>query len=483
MPDKEQRTEIPDGLGYNIEEGGEEEVSAPETVETELDPLDELASEMDSETTKSGEEDKFDQDLGWEDDSEEEEQEEEAAESDDDEGEKEEEDPDPDEKEEEDDTDKAEEEQEEVEGEKEEEQEEEPEDLYDAKRDFPDSDLPPTTYKDRVSLNNGVVAKINYGRDLLNKLKEELGSDVGAIDLPSMFEGNPDFVKNPFDRTNYVEKDDELAKQDVKELDQFINDVKGKISRVETEVNSQQEVSEVQQEWDDAVTNLSKAVNTLGLDPKKAQDMTYDQLIQESDKLINEYLEGETGEDLAADKGLKAVNEKIDEIRAAKGDIEKIPQAYERYNKLKDTKEESKSKLPDPETMTEAYDEWAKDQPSLPIHKHSDMTGELKKAFMEFVKVQINSNPESAPQSPRDWHKQYKSYQDAVQKEKAKYEKSRKKSAPKTTEDANSMQADKNKRKPNPRRVKSEDSFSRHGLKSSNLDSELDQLASELDNN
>ena len=460
---QQSRDSIPKGFGY----GGESE---EQEVTTSTDELDDLASDMDGETPT----DDLDRDLGWGSE-EEEEIEEESTEEEEVADEQEESDDETQESDESDELEAEGEQEEEPAGEGEETDEEEgDEPFYDAERDFPGEKVQPSKYKDRVALNSGVAAKVNHSRELLNKL-EEMEKGVGAIELPEIFEGNEEFVKNPFDRENFSNLDADQAKKAAFELDKFISDVKNKVDRVESEYTVAQEKEQVTEQYQDALNNVTEALDKTGIPVQEATNLTQRQILSRVDKAIEDYKEN-TFDEVYTEKGIDAANAGLRELEQAKETITEFPEISEKYHDVAN-KEPAQPQVTEEQTK-EAFQELAEDRPDLPMFNGE--TDAEKRDFLEYARLKVQKGQADVPGTSRDWLNLYKQHQSDRKKEYERYKSSKKKSTADDKKAGKQTSSKKKKKNPPVSKIRSS-KFDRNELSTEDVDNTLDDLASEMD--
>lgn len=333
----------------------------------------------------------------------------------------------------------------------------ESENFYDAERDFPGEKVAPTVYKDRISLDSGVAAKVNYAREQLEKL-ESMGANLGAIDLPELFEGNEEFVKNPFDRDSFLEVDDATAKKAAFEMDKFINAVKGKVSRIETEFNASQEVNQITEQYNTALDELVVALELCKIPINEAIQLTQAQIEQRIEEEIVNYKEN-VFDDVYTRKGLDEANEGLRKLNEALNTVRAFPEIAQKSSQVEEvTREQMKS----------SFEELQKDRPDLEMFKAE--TDLLQRDFLEYVWLKIEKGSVEKPGTPRAWLNLYNQHQKDRMEAAKKLEARRKQNAP-----AQPQQ----KQKPPVSRVRNMD-YSNARSSIDDVDAEMEELAKEL---
>lgn len=280
------------------------------------------------------------------------------------------------------------------------------ENFYDTERDFPGEKVAPTVYKDRISLDSGVAAKINYAREQIEKL-EQMGADLGAIDLPDIFQGQEDFVKQPFDRESFLDVDDESAKKAAFQMDKFINSVKNKVSRIETEYNSTQEKEQVTQEYNQALDGLVSALETAKIPVNEATQMTQAQIEKRiQDEIVN-YKEN-VFDDVYTRDGIDAANEGLRKLEQSLTVVQQFPEVAKKYKEVSD-KPSVQNQEVSKEQMQSSFEELQKDQPELEMFKAE--TDLLQRDFLEYVRLKIEKGSVDRPGTARAWLNLYRQHQ------------------------------------------------------------------------
>lgn len=370
--------------------------------------LDNFAEETDSELGTTGEEDLFEKDLGYEVDEPKKtdapsgEEVEEADDNKDGENTDQDDEPDNNEVDEDDDPDK--------EGDS----DEDGTPIYDSKRDFPNDKLAQTVYKDRVMLNNGAAAKLSYARDLVKQLNES-GSGLGAISLPELFEGNEEFVNEPFDRQAFADIDDDQAKKSIYELDKFIFDTKSKLERVTEEVNAEKAQAQTKEQHDALLQTLVDDIKLLGIDVNEASQMTFDQLTQKANSIV-EGFQGEDGETYIAEHSAAKFYQRMKEIESATKRIQEFPEKSKALEQAP-AKSTNKPTQVDPKAVKSAYNEARLDRADHPVFA----TKETEKAFIEYAENQVFKGNAEQPTTPRKWMELANKYHAMIQEEYKRY--------------------------------------------------------------
>lgn len=341
----------------------------------------------------------------------------------------------------------------------------ESENFYDAERDFPGEKVAPTVYKDRISLDSGVAAKVNYAREQLEKL-ESMGANLGAIDLPELFEGNEEFVKNPFDREAFLEVDDDTAKKAAFEMDKFINAVKGKVSRIETEFNASQEVNQITEQYNTALDELVVALELGKIPLNEATQLTQAQIEQRIEEEIVNYKEN-VFDDVYTRKGLDEANEGLRKLNEALNTVRAFPEIAQKYNEVANKKSSQVEEVTR-EQMKSSFEELQKDRPDLEMFKAE--TDLLQRDFLEYVRLKIEKGSVEKPGTPRAWLNLYNQHQKDRMEAAKKLEARRKQNAPAQP---------KPKQKPPVSRVRNMD-YSNARSSIDDVDAEMEELAKEL---
>lgn len=461
--------ELPKSLGYgkfgNEEDGGGE----AEPTTQEEGELDQLASDMDE---TSNEEDPLERNLGWNDESEEEAEEgeeEESGEEDDPEGESSEgeeggegEETDPEAGEEE------------GEGE-----EGEDELYYDAERDFPDSDVQPTKYKDRISLNSGFTEKVRYLREKKANL-EENGSRLGAIPLPDYFGDDEGKIDETVDREAFAELSDEEAKKAIHDMDVAIKRSSTKLDKVEAQKRQEQQKEEVTQEYQEAVDDLAGALDSIGIDVEKAKGMEIGEINAKADEAIAELESEENAEDFIRKNSAREWRQAIQELEDAKRTVSEFPEKDREYKE-----QQSKSKGGqefDPELTKSTYEGFSDDRPDHPVYDGDSTARE--EDFLEYARGKIERQEITPPQHEREWVSVADDYVEMIESEVKKYEKRKEKNSGKDksgkskTADDSPVVKDKEK-KPNANDLNNQRSR-RDVVTTSDIDSDLAALARDM---
>lgn len=493
---QEERSKIPDGLGYGSEqsngnsnpEGGDGGGDKPKPKSGSSDELSDLANEM-NESMGNSSDDPFEDAFSWgegksenEDQPTDEDEPTETAEGEDEEEE--------DATVEDDTAEDSEEDQEEVEvseeeseGEEESEESEEPEIFYDAKRDFPDLDIDPTTYKSRVDLNEGFAAKVRYLSELRDQLSER-DSGLGAIQLPELTGNSEEFLNQPADREMFSSQDADTAKKTVAELDQAIKRAKSKIDRIDTQRKREKKVQQVSEEYKEGVQNLVSAVDAFGIDRSEAERMSIPDLLQQADQHLKDLQQGDKGQQIIDEHGLPEYNRRIEQLRAHRQSIQKFPSIHEKQQKLNegdDDKSTGRNQSASPEQIEGWFKEFREDNPNLDMFQAP--TVEPEKAFRDYVNSRIIRDGYKMT-SPRDFISLHRDYQAMLKKQSEKYGKSKASTekAKSTKENkAGEDRADKSgKKKPPVHKIKNNNNDQGDRLTTKDIDKEFESLAEEL---
>jgi len=469
--------ELPESIGYgdfgSDEDGGQE----TETTTESADELDELANDMSEESESD---DPLDRDLGYgnEDDDEDEDPEEsgedQGSESEEGDSQEEEEEVEGEESEEAEETEEA-----ETEDEGEEATEEEDELIYDAERDFPDSDVQPTKYNDRIALNSGFTEKVRYLREKKAQL-EEAGSRLGAIPLPDYFGDNEGKIDEVVDREAFSSLSDEEAKKAIHDMDVAIKRTTSKLDTVEAEQQQQQQKQQVSQEYEEAVDNLAGALDNIGLSIDEAKNMQIDEINARADEAIAELEDEDNAHEFIENNSAQEWRRAIQELEDAKRTVSEFPDKERKYREQ--AKSDNNGQQFDPELAKETYEGFTEDRP-----EHAVFEGETKareEDFLEYVRGKIERQEITPPQHEREWLKQADNYVDMIEEEKKAYQQRKKKSSKKDksgkskTADDSPVKKDKDK-KPTPNDVRGQRSR-RDALTTSDIDNDLDRLAQEM---
>lgn len=353
----------------------------------------------------------------------------------------------------------------------------EDEPFYDEERDFPDGQAAGTVYKDRVKLNDGVAAKINHARNLKKQL-DEMDSGLGAIRLPELFDGQEDYVDRPFDRSQFSDVSDDDAKKAVFELDRFIKDVNKKVANVEKSREQQQQVTQVTEEYRQAVDQLVKDLDVFGMDPNEAASMKVNDILGKIDASIAEF-EGDKGRDFVDNNGPKAYNQKMRSFEEARRRIEAFPEVAARQQQLHQ-KKQGKPAAADPKKVKNSYHEMRDDRADHPVFE----TKQKEKAFLEWAENEVFQGRSQPAETPREWVNLADAYEAEVQKEYEKYQKAEVKSEKaKENPSASGKRADRSdKKRPPVDKVKT-DKKQRDDdrLTIDEIDDDLDRLAKETE--
>lgn len=267
--------------------------------------------------------------------------------------------------------------------------------FYDAKRDFPQADVTPTSYADRVAASQGIVHKFNYlskiGKDL-----ESVGSSFGAIDLPGLIGDDLSKIEEYQDLTKVSELSDEDAKKVIFELDKAINIAKEKHARVSESFNQEKQKQEISEELQVATTNAKKAVQDLEL--TVTEDMTDDQLIKGAEDSLQKFME--SVDDYIDEHGGAAYNKRLRELTKA---VDTIKGYVDTAHKSEQAQKQQTQSKPTPEQIESWYEEFRADNPNLAIFKAPTEDAEV--AFIQYVKrqgMELNS--------PRSFKAAYQKY-------------------------------------------------------------------------
>jgi hypothetical protein len=451
------------------------------------DELEGLANEMDQ---PAGEEDPLKRDLGWTSD---EDETDDASTTDGEEesGQGEEEDTsaqDGSDKEEDGETEDgsqedSEEEGEETDAETGEEETEEDELFYDAERDYPDDEVPPTKYRDRIALNDGFAAKVRYARQIKEQL-EELNEGLGAIQLPDYFRGDESILDQTVDRTAFANLDDESAKKAIRDMDMLIKSAKTKLSRVQTHHEQRQQHQQVSQEYQQEVQKLGDALSDIGLNVDEAKNMSMADIIAKADEAIAELEDEEFSKEFIEKKGPQAWRQEIEKYESAKKVVERFPEVSQKYQEQQQKSGKQANQI-DPQKVESSYEGFKQDRPDHAVFEGH--TEEREEAFLEWAKKKIEDREVLPPDHERKWLSLADKYVKEIEDERKAYEQRRKKSSPasqgkkgvKDSNTADDSPVDKKKQPPSSAAVNNNRSR-RDVLTTRDIDNELDQLAREM---
>lgn len=357
----------------------------------------------------------------------------------------------------------------------------EDEPFYDASRDFPDMDIDPTKYDNRVELNEGVAAKVQYLSELREELQQE-GGNLGAIQLPEYFGNSEEFLEQPLDRNSFAEQDSDTAKKTAAELDQAIKRSRSKLNRVKEQNQRQQEVEQVSEEYKSAVTDLVQAVDAFDIDRREAERMRPQELLQQADQRLNELVEGEEGRRIIDDHGLAVYNQKVDQLKQHRQAIQKFPEAHQKHQKTQQESERRpQPEQVSPEQMDDDFEVFREDNPNLDMFNAP--TIEPENAFKSFVKSKIIRDGFKYS-GPRDFISLHNEYQKLLQKQSERYGKSKaskeKAKSPAKTK-AGEKKADRSgKKKPPVHKVKGKGTKPGDRITTKDVDDELSDLKKEM---
>lgn len=250
--------------------------------------------------------------------------------------------------------------------------------FYDAKRDYPDEDVVPTSYADRVAASQGIVHKFNYLQKLGKDL-ESVGSSFGAIDLPSIVGDDLSKIEELQDLAKVAELSDEEAKKAIFELDKTINTVKSKYERVKSAYESQQQQQQMDAELVQAQDTAREAVELLGV--KIDENTTDNDLIIQAEKSLEKFID--KADDYVDEHGAKEYTKALKQHEKAVADIKKYIDVS--YKKAQQS-ESGQSSKPTAEQIESWYEEFRGDNPNLAIFKAP--TEEAETAFLQYVKRQ-----------------------------------------------------------------------------------------------
>jgi len=361
----------------------------------------------------------------------------------------------------------------------EDEEAEETEDLfYDAERDFPDSDVQPTKYKDRVALNSGFTEKVRYLREKKSDI-EENGGRFGAIPLPDYFNGDESMIDQVVDRDAVAEMDDEAAKKAVHDLDVAIKRSSSKADRLIQQKQQRQQKKEVSQEYQQATEDLAGALDHIGLQVDDAKAMTVEEINAKADEAIAELEDEDNAHEFIENNSAQQWRKAIQDLENAKKTVREFPEKAKRY---KEQANSDSNQQFDPELTKSTYKGMKEDRPDHPVFEGE--TAAREEDFLEYVRGKIERQEIVPPQHEREWVDQADNYVDMIEQEKRKYEQRKEKSSKKDksgkskTADDSPVKKDKDK-KPSARDIGDQRSR-RDVLTTKDIDDDIDALARDM---
>lgn len=255
-------------------------------------------------------------------------------------------------------------------------EEKEDELFYDAKRDHPQARVAPTLYRDRESATVGVIAKVSLISDLKARL-ENMGSGMGALDVPEALEGEWDNLEILADPERLATMDDETLKKTVFEFDKVISAAKTKANTIEQKAQQEREIQVVSEALDAARKQATSAMDTLDL--KFNKEWTDEQFISEAMAKVDEF---KSNQDYIDEHGLNAYWNRMSQLQRAADSIREFIQVAQKEVELQSKSKPNEPTRVDPRDIQRWYDEFKMDQPDLPIFNAP--TDEPEMAFLEY---------------------------------------------------------------------------------------------------
>lgn len=287
----------------------------------------------------------------------------------------------------------------------EEEEGEDEETFYDSERDFEGEDVPPSLYKDRMSLNHGLVAKASYFKTLNERL-EKAGTDIGALSLPKLA-NDPDALNQYTDIEQVIGLPDDQAKEFVKDMDVLLRNMKNKAERHEELQKQENQEKELSQEYLAAQQTASDATRLLGL--KVTKDMTDKQVLDMAYDRLEEF---EADEDKSEELGHKEYLAELRKMEDAVFALEDFAKIAAKREEVLSSKKKTETKVT-PDQIKASFNEFMQDQPGLDMVKNNRV--EMQKSLIQTA-IRKGWNVST----PRDWLQNYEKFMDIVNSNRAK---------------------------------------------------------------